>query len=189
MFDVSQEPFLIVGLGNPGPNYERTRHNAGVMALHELLSHARPMPASLSAHKKSNTLIAETRLGDAKVVMAQLRCYMNLSGAPVRQLADFFKIPPTKVIVLFDDLELDFGKIKIATTGGDHGHNGLRSITKALGAKDYVRASIGIGRPPGRMDVSSFVLKPFSKSEAQELPIICADMADEVERFVTTFER
>ncbi len=181
MRQVTDAPFLIVGLGNPGPQYERTRHNAGYMALHELLGHD-----SLRPHKKSNTLIAETRLGGKKAILAQPRCFMNLSGTPVRALADFFKVPPARVVVLFDDLELEFGQVKVSLSGGDHGHNGLRSITKSLGTKDYVRVGIGIGRPPGRMDVASFVLKPFSKAEMKELPIALADAADEVARFVTT---
>lgn len=179
--------FLIVGLGNPGPQYERTRHNIGYLALDELASRTSPMPASLSVHKRSNAMIAETRLGNTKVILAKPRAFMNVTGGPVKALADFFKIPPAQVIVLFDDLEADFGTVKIAPLGaGDHGHNGLKNITKALGTKDYIRAGMGIGRPPGRMEVKSYVLKPFGKKEADELPIIVADMADEIERFIAS---
>lgn len=109
---------------------------------------------------------------------------MNVSGGPVKEVAGFFKIPPQRTIVLFDDLELEFGTIRLPVLG-DHGHNGLRSITKVFGA-DYVRAGLGIGRPPGRMPVADFVLKPFTKAEQPQLPIMWADMADKVTRFITT---
>ncbi|AKK05414.1 aminoacyl-tRNA hydrolase [Corynebacterium mustelae] len=186
-----QSPVLIVGLGNPGEKYTNTRHNIGARALEELASRASGMPATFSVHKKSNAMIAETTLAGRKVVLATPRSFMNLSGGPVKAVADFFKIPTDNIIVLFDDLELDFGVVKLRAPGvdkqatGNHGHNGLRSITKVLG-KNYIRAGIGIGRPPGRMDVSSFVLKPFSKQEQADIPIMCADIADEVERFLTT---
>lgn len=178
-------PFLIVGLGNPGQQYDGTRHNIGRMSIDELCSLATPMPATLGSHKKTQSQIAETRLRDAngvehRVVLAVPNVFMNLSGGPVKALQQFFKVPTERVIVLFDDLELDFGQVKTRLGGGDHGHNGLRSITKSLGTKEYVRAGIGIGRPPGRMDPASFVLKPFTKAEQQELPIICADAADAV---------
>lgn len=181
----SDMTFLIVGLGNPGAEYARTRHNIGAMGVDELATRAFPMAATLSIHKRSRALVAETRLNDSRVILAKPLCFMNLSGGPVKALADFYKIPPSRTIVLFDDLELDFGVVRLRPGGGDHGHNGLRSITKALG-KDYVRAGMGIGRPPGRMDVGSFVLKPFSTKEQAELPFICSDVADEVERYLTT---
>lgn len=181
--------FLIVGLGNPGPQYERTRHNIGYLALDELAERTSPMPASLSVHKRANALVAQARLGSRKVILAKPRTFMNLTGGPTKALADFFKIPPANIIVLFDDLEIDFGQVRLRPAGtgaGDHGHNGLKNITKALGTKDYVRAGMGIGRPPGRMEVKSFVLKPFAKKEMDDVPIIVADMADEVERHIAT---
>lgn len=177
--------FLIVGLGNPGPKYADTRHNIGFAVADELAGRATPMPASFSVHKRSNAEIAETRLGPAKVVLAKPRTFMNLSGGPVKALADFFKVSPGQVIVVHDDLDLDFGAVKLRPRGsGDRGHNGLRSTTKSLGSKDYQRLSIGIGRPPGRMDPASFVLKPFGRTEVAELPIICADAADLIEQAV-----
>ncbi|QBB94035.1 Peptidyl-tRNA hydrolase 1 [Corynebacterium pseudotuberculosis] len=179
-------PFLIVGLGNPGPQYATTRHNVGYMAIDELLTRASPMPARLSAHKKTNVMAAKTRIGNTKVILATPRCFMNLSGGPVRSIANFFNIPPSRVIVLFDDLELNFSEVKAKIGGGDHGHNGLRSVTQSLGTKDYFRVGIGIGRPPGRMEPKTFVLKPFSKKELLEIPIACADAADEVERIITS---
>lgn len=162
---------LVVGLGNPGPKYVNTRHNIGVMALDELLDRH---SVTLSVHKRTNTEIAEV----SGAVFARTREYMNLSGGPVKALMNYFR--PDGLIVLHDELDYDFGVVKERKTG-DHGHNGLRSITKAVGP-DYVRVALGIGRPPGRMEPAAFVLKPFSKAESVELPIMCADAADVVEK-------
>jgi len=107
---------------------------------------------------------------------------MNLSGGPVKALATFFKVTPAEVVVIHDELELDFGQVRLRLGGGDHGHNGLRSVTQSLGTKEYQRLAVGIGRPPGRMDPAAFVLKPFAKQEAAELPFLCSDAADELER-------
>ncbi|QGU06821.1 Peptidyl-tRNA hydrolase [Corynebacterium occultum] len=181
--------FLIVGLGNPGPKYADTRHNIGFGVVDELAGRATPMPASFSVHKRSNAEIAETRLGPAKVVLAKPRTFMNLSGGPVKALADFFKIPPAQIIVIHDDLDLDFTAVKLRPGGGDRGHNGLRSTTKSLGTKDYQRLSVGIGRPPGRMDPADFVLRPFARSEQADLPIIYADAADLIDTVIGSGRR
>lgn len=173
--------FLIVGLGNPGPKYAGTRHNIGFDVVDEI---AGQNYTSFSVHKKSNTELAETRLGSAKLVLAKPRSFMNLSGGPIKALLQYFSMNPAQLIVVHDELELDFGVVKHRFGGGDHGHNGLRSTTKSLGTKDYQRLSVGIGRPPGRMDPASFVLKPWSKQEKAEIPIICADAADEIIRVV-----
>lgn len=173
--------FLIVGLGNPGPKYAGTRHNIGFDVVDEI---AGQNYTNFSVHKKSNTELAETRLGSAKLVLAKPRSFMNLSGGPIKALLQYFSMNPAQLIVVHDELELDFGVVKHRFGGGDHGHNGLRSTTKSLGTKDYQRLSVGIGRPPGRMDPASFVLKPWSKQENVEIPIICADAADEIIRVV-----
>ena len=173
--------FLIVGLGNPGPKYAGTRHNIGFDVVDEI---AGQNYTSFSVHKKSNTELAETRLGSSKLVLAKPRSFMNLSGGPIKALLQYFSMNPAQLIVVHDELELDFGVVTHRFGGGDHGHNGLRSTTKSLGTKDYQRLSVGIGRPPGRMDPASFVLKPWSKQEKAEIPIICADAADEIIRVV-----
>lgn len=181
----TDSPILIVGLGNPGPKYADTRHNIGVRVLDELADRARPVPASFSVHKRTNTEIAELpagRLGARKVVLARTRGYMNLSGGPVKALMSYFSVAPQDLIVIHDELELDFGVVRLRTGGGDHGHNGLKSVTKSLGTKEYQRLAVGIGRPPGRMDPASYVLRPFSRAEEAELPIICAEAADELEK-------
>ncbi|QGU02488.1 Peptidyl-tRNA hydrolase [Corynebacterium kalinowskii] len=169
------DPYLIVGLGNPGSRYETTRHNVGFIAVDQI---ADDHMGSFSSHKKSNSDILETRIGDTKVVLAKPRTFMNLSGGPIRALCDFFKVPAANVIVIHDELDLDFGTVRLKKGGGENGHNGLRSTSQTLGTKDYLRIRIGIGRPPGRQDPASYVLKPFSAQEAADLGAICADAAE-----------
>ncbi|MDK8679346.1 aminoacyl-tRNA hydrolase [Corynebacterium accolens] len=170
-------PLLVVGLGNPGPKYSGTRHNIGFDVADEL---AGELMSSFSVHKKTNTEVAEGMLSGRKVICAKPRSFMNLSGGPIKALAQYFHLAPADIVVVHDELELDFGTVKLRHGGGDHGHKGLRSTTKSLGTKDYQRLSIGIGRPPGRMDPASFVLKPWSKQEKVEIPILCADAVAEI---------
>ena len=174
--------YLVVGLGNPGPKYAGTRHNIGFDVVDEL---ANDNFTSFSVHKKTNTEVAEVRLGSTKLFLAKPRSFMNLSGGPIKALLQYFSLSPTNLIVVHDELELEFGVVKHRVGGGDHGHNGLRSTTKSLGTKDYQRLSIGIGRPPGRMDPASFVLKPWAKKEQADIPIICADAAQEITRIAS----
>lgn len=179
-------PLLIVGLGNPGSTYQGTRHNIGQEALAELLGRAYPMPASLGTHKRTNTDIAELKLpgSNTTIIAAQLRCFMNLSGTPTQALAQFFKVPSGNIIIAHDELELPLGEVRLHRGGGDHGHNGLKSISQALKTKDYFRLALGIGRPPGRMDPARYVLKPFPRAEAIEVPIMCANAIDLVEKLL-----
>lgn len=174
-------PLLVVGLGNPGPKYAGTRHNIGFDVADEL---AGELMSSFSVHKKTNTEVAEGMVGGRKIICAKPRSFMNLSGGPIKALSQYFHLSPTDIIVIHDELELDFGTIKLRQGGGDHGHNGLRSTTKSLGTKDYQRLSVGIGRPPGRMDPASFVLKPWAKQEKVEIPIICANAVEEILRVI-----
>ncbi|MBZ8176242.1 aminoacyl-tRNA hydrolase [Corynebacterium sp. 3HC-13] len=176
--------FLIVGLGNPGPRYASTHHNIGALSIAELLS--RHPGTNLSVHRRTNTETADFFLspGGPKAIIARTRTAMNLSGTPVAGLVDFFKIPLNHLVIIHDELELPFGDIKIRLGGGDHGHNGLKSVSRSLKSRDYVRVSIGIGRPPGRMDPAKFVLQPFNKNERAELPIICANAVDAVEDYL-----
>ncbi|WP_328388308.1 aminoacyl-tRNA hydrolase [Nocardia sp. NBC_00416] len=171
-------PTLIVGLGNPGPAYERTRHNVGFLVADSL---AERVGGRFTAHKKSGADLLQARLDGRQVLIAKPRSFMNLSGRPVAALARFFSVPPTEVVVVHDELDLPFGEIKLKRGGGEGGHNGLRSISGALTTKDYVRTRIGIGRPPGRQDPADFVLKPFSAAERKELPVVVEQAADAVE--------
>ena len=174
-------PTLIVGLANPGPDYEGTRHNIGWEVLQELASRALPVPASFSTHKKTNCEIAQTRLADKQVVLARPRSYMTLSGGPVASVAKYFSVTPTDVIVIHDEIDIDFGTVRLKRGGGEGGHNGLRSMSQSLGTRDYLRVRAGVGRPPGRMAVADFVLKRFSKLEQPDVPFLIQDAADAVE--------
>lgn len=169
--------WLIVGLGNPGPEYEKTRHNIGQMVLDEL---AKEVGGSFKKHSKASAVVVEGRLGfgGPKVILMKSLGYMNTSGGPVSAVAKFYGIDPEHIIVVHDELDIPFDTIKLKIGGGEGGHNGLRDITKALGTKDYYRVRTGIGRPPGRMDTADFVLKPFSSTEAKDLPFLISNAAD-----------
>jgi PTH1 family peptidyl-tRNA hydrolase len=175
------EPRLVVGLGNPGENYARTRHNIGFMVA-DLL--AGRLGSKFKAHKRSGAEVATGRLAGRSVVLAKPRCYMNESGRQVGPLAKFYSVQPADIIVLHDDLDLDFGRIRLKLGGGEGGHNGLRSVASALVTKDFQRVRIGIGRPPGRKDPAAFVLEPFSASERSEVPTICEQAADATELLI-----
>ncbi|WP_058047200.1 aminoacyl-tRNA hydrolase [Streptomyces roseifaciens] len=177
-------PWLIVGLGNPGPEYAGNRHNVGFMVA-DLL--AERMGAKFKAHK-ARAQVVEGRLGapgpsSRRVVVAKPMSFMNLSGGPTAALRDFYKVPADRVIAVHDELDIDYGTLRLKLGGGDNGHNGLKSITKALGP-DYCRVRFGIGRPPGRMQVADFVLKDFSSTERKELDYQVDRAADAVEALI-----
>ncbi|WP_190021606.1 aminoacyl-tRNA hydrolase [Streptomyces hiroshimensis] len=178
-------PWLIVGLGNPGPEYAGNRHNVGFMVA-DLL--AERMGAKFKAHKASRAQVVEGRLGapgpsGRRVVVAKPMSFMNLSGGPTAALRDFYKVPAGRVIAVHDELDIDYGTLRLKLGGGDNGHNGLKSITKALGP-DYCRVRFGIGRPPGRMPVADFVLKDFSSTERKDLGYEVDRAADAVESLI-----
>jgi len=174
---VADELALVVGLGNPGPKYEGNRHNVGFLVLDELAARVR---GKFKAHK-SGAEIVEGRLAGRRVVLAKPRSFMNLSGGPVVGAAKFFKIPPADIVVVHDELDLPYGTVRLKLGGGDNGHNGLRSITKSLGTKDYHRVRFGVDRPPGRMDPADYVLRDFSATERKELAFELDRTADAVE--------
>ena len=176
-----EERWLIAGLGNPGPEYAGNRHNAGQMVV-DLL--AERMGARFKAHRTRNE-VADGRLAGVPVTLAKPRTYMNLSGGPVTALAAFYKIPPERIVVVHDELDIPFGAMRLKRGGGDNGHNGLRSVTQALGTNEYNRARFGIGRPPGRMDAATFVLRDFSAAERKELPLLIDRCADAVETLLS----
>ncbi|WP_330184956.1 aminoacyl-tRNA hydrolase [Nocardia sp. NBC_01503] len=178
MTEASAGPALVVGLGNPGTEYERTRHNVGFMVADVL---AERVGGRFTVHKKSGADLLEARLDGRKVLIAKPRSFMNLSGRPVAALAKFFSVPATEVIAIHDELDLPFGVIRLKQGGGEGGHNGLRSMSQALTTKDYLRVRFGIGRPPGRQDPADYVLKPFSAAERKEVPVIVEQAADAVE--------
>lgn len=175
------EPLLVVGLGNPGPQYAKTRHNVGFMVA-DLL--AARLGASFKVHKRSGAEIVTGRLGHRPVVLAKPRTYMNESGRQVGPLTKFYSVSPADVIVIHDELDIEFGQIRLKQGGGEGGHNGLRSLVNALGTKDFHRVRIGIGRPPGRKDPAAFVLENFSTTERPQVPTICEMAADATELLV-----
>jgi PTH1 family peptidyl-tRNA hydrolase len=177
---MADETHLVVGLGNPGPSYAGNRHNVGFMVL-DLL--AERLGGKFKSHKGRSDVV-EGRLNSHRVVLAKPRSYMNESGGPVAGLKQFYKVPLDRIIVVHDELDLPFGTVRLKLGGGDNGHNGLRSITRSAGGRDYLRVRFGIGRPPGRQDPADFVLKDFSGAERKELAFQVDVAADAVEALV-----
>jgi PTH1 family peptidyl-tRNA hydrolase len=171
-------PALVVGLGNPGPDYAATRHNVGFRVV-ELLA-ARAGGGRFAKHR-TNADVLEGRLAGRRVVLAKPRTYMNLSGGPVAGLLRYYSVPVTELVVVHDELDLGFGVVRLKRGGGEGGHNGLRSISRSIGTRDYLRVRFGIGRPPGRQDPADYVLRRFSAIEAKDLDLgidLAADAAE-----------
>jgi PTH1 family peptidyl-tRNA hydrolase len=176
---------LVVGLGNPGPEYAKTRHNVGQTVVTEFASR---LGVKLSSHK-GGALAASVRLpatgtgpGPA-VVLAVPLSYMNLSGGPVAALARYHKVQSEDIIVVHDDLDLPLGTIRLKRGGGEGGHNGLRSVTTSLGTPDYVRIRFGIGRPTG--DAAGYVLSPFGAAERKAVPALVDEAIEAIEAVLT----
>ncbi|WP_456823131.1 aminoacyl-tRNA hydrolase [Cellulomonas sp. P5_E12] len=192
---MSDGPWLVVGLGNPGPQYAGNRHNVGQMVLDEL---ARRTGATFGSRasgllsRRPQAAVAEARLGvlpggapGPRVVLAKPTTYMNVSGGPVAALAKYYDVPADRTVLVHDELDIPFADVRLKRGGGEGGHNGLRDTTKALGTKEYVRVRVGVGRPPGRMDAADFVLRDFAKPEVKDLPWLIDAAADAVELVVT----
>ena len=176
--------WLVVGLGNPGPDYASNRHNVGQMVLAEL---AHRIGATFRS-QKTNAMVAEGRTapGGPRLILAKPNSYMNLSGGPVASLLKFFSLDPSRLIVVHDELDIPFDRIRLKQGGGHGGHNGLRDIIAATGSADFIRVRVGIGRPPGRQPAADFVLRDFSSEERKVLPNLLADAADAVELIATS---
>jgi PTH1 family peptidyl-tRNA hydrolase len=197
--------WLVVGLGNPGPRYAGTRHNLGAVVVGELARRyaggtggapAADAPvtttttADLRAHR-SRAYVAQVRLGTLAggrpgppAVLAVPSAYMNESGGPVKSLLGFFGIPTEQLVVVHDEMDIPAGTIRVKLGGGEGGHNGLRSVSSALGTRDYLRVRVGIGRPPGRMDPTDYLLHDFGKGEREHLPLTVTEAADATESLV-----
>ncbi|MFE0176492.1 aminoacyl-tRNA hydrolase [Streptomyces sp. NPDC059002] len=178
-------PWLIACLGNPGPEYAMNRHNVGFMVA-DLLAHR--MGGKFKRAGKAQAQVVEGRIGapgpsNRRVILVKPMSYMNVSGGPVTALRDFYKVPTEHIVAVHDELDIDYGTLRLKLGGGDNGHNGLKSMTKAMGP-DYHRVRFGIGRPPGRMQVADFVLKDFSSTERKELDYFVDRAADAVEALV-----
>jgi peptidyl-tRNA hydrolase, PTH1 family len=182
--DPTAGPWLVVGLGNPGPEYAGNRHNVGAMVVDVL---GERVGASFKRHK-ARAAVLEGRLGvlpggapGPRVVLAKPSSYMNSSGGPVAGLARFYSVPPSRVVVVHDEIDIPFADIRLKLGGGEGGHNGLRSVTSSLGTKEYLRVRVGVGRPPGRMDAAEYVLRDFSGAERKVLGVLLEEAADAVE--------
>jgi PTH1 family peptidyl-tRNA hydrolase len=174
---MADDRWLIAGLGNPGPEYAGNRHNAGFMVADVLAGHA----GARFKRDRSRAAVAAARLAGFAVVLAKPLSFMNLSGGPVAALRSFYKIPPERMVVVHDELDIPFGTLRLKQGGGDNGHNGLRSVSSALGTRDYYRLRVGIGRPPGRMDAADYVLRDFPAAERKLLPYVLERSADAIE--------
>ncbi len=177
---MADNAWLIAGLGNPGARYQHTRHNIGQMVLDELLDR---MGASYQRTKVGAKAVgARLGQGGPKAVFAISEGYMNTSGEPFRKVMDYFSVPPEQLLVVHDELDIDFGRLKLKRGGSEGGHNGLKSITQHLGGeRNYIRVRLGIGRPPGQMSSADYVLQKFSAAEQKELPEFIGRAADAVE--------
>ena len=183
--------WLVVGLGNPGPTYATHRHNVGHLVVDEL---ARRAGGTFTGARSLRADVCETRLTalgmgavgtDAqRVVLLKSRTYMNETGASVGKAAPYYGVDPAQLVVVHDELDLDVGQLRIKAGGGDNGHNGLKSIRRALGTGDYVRVRVGIGRPPGRQDPADFVLSPFPASLRADVAVEVDRAADAVETLI-----
>jgi PTH1 family peptidyl-tRNA hydrolase len=174
------ERWAVLGLGNPGEKYAKTRHNVGVMTIERLLERT---GSSLKRHK-SGCLVGETRLSDRLVLLGRTTSYMNESGRPIGELARWYNVSPEMLIVVHDEIDLPFETIRIKFGGGTAGHNGLRSLVSHLKTQDFVRVRVGVGRPRGEKAAAGHVLNDFSPSERKVLPDVIDGAAEAVERIL-----
>ena len=181
--------WLVVGLGNPGPAYAGNRHNVGAMVLDVL---AGRVGGSFKNHR-ARAAVLEGRLGvlpggapGPRVVLAKPSSYMNESGGPVSALLRFYKVEPPQLVVVHDEIDIPYAQLRLKLGGGEGGHNGLRSISRSIGTRDYLRVRVGVGRPPGRQDPADFVLRDFSGTERKDLPILLEEAADATEMVLTS---
>jgi PTH1 family peptidyl-tRNA hydrolase len=160
------QPWLIVGLGNPGKLYSRTRHNVGFEMV-DVIAEAEGISMGSVQFK---ALFGKGFIGNAPVMLAKPQTFMNLSGESVKAIVSYYKIPRKQILVIYDDLDLPFAKLRLLPKGGHGGHNGMKSVISRLGDdRSFPRLRIGIGRPPGKMEAASFVLRAFNKQEREEL--------------------
>jgi len=182
---MSYDGWIVVGLGNPGPSYESTRHNVGYLVCDELVDR---VGGAWKSHKTGRALAVEGRLGGMpghRVVIGRARSYMNESGGPVSALLKFYKAEPDRLIVVQDEIDLPYGELRVKFGGGDNGHNGLKSIRKSIGTGDYYRVRVGVGRGGGRREMADHVLGSFNAVERRELDLHVNHAADAVESLIT----
>lgn len=179
---MTDDRWLVVGLGNPGEKYAYTRHNIGADAVRRLVAREH---GSLSRNKRTRCEVAELTVGGMRLAAAVPTSYMNLSGDPTQAAAAWFKVPPERVVVCHDDLDVEVGALKVKRGGGHAGHNGLRDVDRALGTRDYLRVRLGIGRPPERVPAKDFVLRRFAPAERDTIATVLDHAADAIVSLVT----
>jgi peptidyl-tRNA hydrolase, PTH1 family len=168
-------PWLVLGLGNPDPEYGNTRHNAGAMVVRRL---AERFGVRLKRSSRVRAEVAEVRDGDARIVLARPSSYVNESGGPATLLLRYYKVPLERLVVVHDEIDLAAGKLQLRRGGGTAGHNGLKDIVKALGSPDFLRVRLGVGRPPGRQDPAQYVLDQIPKRLAEDFGVLVERGAD-----------
>jgi len=174
------KPYLIVGLGNPDREYRGNRHNVGFMVLDQLAARL----GTTFSRVKMNAMMTAVRHGDERLILIKPQTFMNLSGQAVSSFARFYKLPLENLLVVYDDVDLPFETLRLKSNGGDAGQKGVRSTIKQLGTKEFPRLRVGIGRPPGRMPVSAYVLQDFSKPEKELLPLVLDQGASAALHFI-----
>jgi PTH1 family peptidyl-tRNA hydrolase len=172
--------YIIVGLGNPGTEYKHTRHNIGFMVLDKLSSRHNIKPAK----KSKSALSGKGRINSENVMIVAPMTFMNNSGMAVKEIMRYEKTDLSQLIVIYDDLDLDPGRVRVRFGGGSGGHNGIKSIVSHMGSGDFIRVRIGIGRPPGRMNPSDYVLGSFNKNEREEIEFSIDNAADAVDYII-----
>jgi len=172
--------YLLIGLGNPGREYRDNRHNFGFMVIDCIAIRLNARGMKL----QSKAIVTNAMYEDRKLILAKPQTYMNLSGQSIQGLAHFYKLPIENMLVAYDDLDLPFGTIRLRPGGGAGGQKGFASAIEKLGTQDVARLRLGIGRPPGRMDPSDYVLQNFSRDEVKSLPAIVDRAADAALEFV-----
>jgi len=173
---------IVVGLRNPGADYEGTRHNAGFEVVARVLDRHSEILGRAPSRLRGRA--ATFGIGTDRTLVFVPATYMNESGAPVRAALDYFKLSASDLLVIHDDIDLPFGRLRLQVGGGNGGHNGIRSLESAIGTKGFSRLKFGVGRPPGSMDPADFVLQAFSKSERSEVEIMIEDAADVIEEWL-----
>ncbi len=172
--------YLVVGLGNPGVEYERTRHNVGFMVI-DKLSQVHGIKLSMKSH---SARWGQGKVDSETVLLAEPMTYMNESGVAVKALLKDKNVAPEHLIVIYDDLDLEPGRIRVRVDGGSGGHKGIKSIISQIGTEGFIRIRVGIGRPPGRQDPADYVLMPFSKDQREEINFAIVKAADAVDYII-----
>ena len=168
--------YIVVGLGNPGSEYELTRHNAGFRVVDALAKEY-----NIFINKpKFKALIGETKVDDKKIILVKPQTYMNLSGESVKEILDWYKISMDNLIVVYDDIDISFGKLRVRPSGSAGSHNGLKSVISLVGSTDFKRVRVGIGKPPQNWDLINYVLGRFTKEEELDLEKVIKNAKDAV---------